>query len=165
MKKITEKEQSAVLTPHTPNATYFEPSEGSVSPAENGERRIDYDRMKLYNRGTWKDRREENKQVTHKQDNNAILDAIVGQLELNPFQKKKARRIFNSLDHQSIGKPTKLVAFGVAVCVANDDVEKSRFYPKMDNPDELFMEVAEELGFKTSQLYRIIHLVENRRNE
>jgi hypothetical protein len=59
----------------------------------------------LYNRGTWHDRREENKRVTHRQDNLAILDSLSGQLELTRFQKQKARRIYDKLDLQNLGKP------------------------------------------------------------
>lgn len=162
----TETEPSTVLTPDTENATYFDTSEVKESNLTNEKSTsVNYKRLLLYNRGTWKDRREENKEVTHRRDNLAILDAISGQLELNSYQKKKARRVYDDLDLGELGKPAKLIAFGVCAVVANDDVPGgSRYHPQMGNPDELFEELADDLSFTMSQLHSVIGVVNNERS-
>lgn len=120
----------------------------------------------LYNRGTWKDRREENKRVTHRQDNLAILDSLSGQLDLSPYQKGEARRIFDELDLQNIGKSACLVAFGVCAVVANDDVrDGTRYWPTANETDDLFTEIATNLGFTENQQLSIILTVDHRRSE
>lgn len=166
MKTLTEKQPSDVLTPDTPNATYFDPNEVPDTHVEGNPRVVNYDRLRSFNRNTWKDRREENKQVTHRQDNLAILDCISTQLELNSFQKKKARRIFDSLDLQDIGKKAKLVAFGVCVVVANDDYsETNRYYPTRNDSPERFDNLAGKLGFTERQIQSVIGVVDYRRSE
>lgn len=156
----TETEPSTVLTPDSDNATYFDPTEVKETTS------INYKRLRLLNRGTWNDRREENKEARHRSDNLAILDALSSQLELTEHQKKKARREFDHLNLGKIGKPVNLVAFGVCTVVANDDVHNgSRYHPKMNNPDELFAEIADDLNFTTTQLHSIVGVVNNRRRE
>lgn len=155
---IEETEPSPVLTPDTENATHFDPDDvhGSTS--------VNYERLRLYNRNTWKDRREENKEVTHRRDNLAILDAISGQLELTDYQKSEARRVFDDLDLGNLGKPARLIAFGVCIVVANDDVrEGNRYHPQMNNPDELFEGMIDDLGFTESQIHSVIGIVKSRR--
>ncbi len=157
---IEEKEPSEVLTPDTENATHFDPDD------VHGSTPINYKRLRLYNRNTWKDRREENKEVTHRQDNLAIYDALAGQLELTDYQKEKGRRIFDKLELEKLGKPARLIAFGVCAVVANDDVhDGSRYHPQMNNPDELFVEIMDNLDFTVSQLHSTIGVVNNRRVE
>lgn len=160
---ITEKEPSTVLTPETENATYFDSSE--VKETNNtGKTPVNYKRLQLLNRGTWDSRYEENKEVTHRQDNLAILDALSGQLELTDYQKQKARRIFDSLNLGKLGKPVRLIAFGVCIVVANDDVYNGcRYHPQMNEPDELFIEMADRLNFSTKQLHSVLGVVKNRR--
>jgi hypothetical protein len=159
-----ETEPSTVLTPDSENATHFNPDE--VEETTSYGTSVNYQRLKLLNRGTWKSRYEENKEVTHRQDNLAIFDSISSQVELTDFQKKKARRTFDNFDLQDFGKPVKLVAFGVCAVVANDDVPNgSRYHPQMKKPDELFSDLAGELGFTESQLHSIIGVVNNRRGQ
>ncbi len=157
---IEETEPSDVLTPDTDNATYFDPDEVTGSTPVN------YSRLRLYNRNTWKNRWEENKEVTHRRDNLAVLDSISGELELSDYQKSKARRVFDNLQLGELGKPAKLIAFGVCAVVANDDVrDGSRFHPQMNNPDDLFVDLADRLEFTTKQLHSVIGVVNNRRVE
>lgn len=157
---IKEKEPSHVLTPDTENATFFDPKEVNASTSVN------YKRLRLYNRNTWKDRREENKEVTHRQDNFAIYDALAGQLELTDYQKEKGRRVFDRLELDDLGKPARLIAFGVCAVVSNDDVHGgSRYHPQMNNPDELFEHIIERLGFTIGQLHSVIGVVNDRRIE
>lgn len=149
----SEKEPSEVLTPDTKNATYFDPTEAEESS-------INYRRLRLYNRNTWSDRREENKEVTHRRDNLAILDALAGQLELTDYQKSEARRVFDELNLGKIGKPARLIAFGVCAVVANDDVpDGSRYHPRMNDPDELFEQIADNLEFTTTQRHMILSVI------
>jgi hypothetical protein len=161
----TETEPSTVLTPDTENATYFDAEDVEESTNEKGTS-VNHSRLRLYNRNTWKDRREENKEVTHRRDNLAILDALSGQLELTKHQKAKARRIFDNLNLGDLGKPARLIAFGVCAVVANDDVPNgSRYHPQMNDPDELFVGIAENLEFSDKQLHSVVGVVNNRRME
>lgn len=160
---IEEKEPSQVITPDTENATHFNSNEVDDSNWK-GPTSVNYQRLLLYNRNTWKSRYEENKEVTHRQDNLAILDALSGQLDLNSFQKKKARRVFDDIDLGDLGKPVRLIAFGVCVVVANEDVpDGSRYYPTMSEPDELFVSMADRLDFSEGQLHSVIGVVANER--
>lgn len=160
---IKEREPSKVLTPDTENATHFNADEVDSS-FWKGPTSVNYKRLLIYNRNTWKSRYEENKEVTHRQDNLAILDAISGQLDLNKFQKDKARRIFEDINLGKLGKPARLIAFGVCTVVVNDDVPYgSRYHPQMTNPDETFVSLAESLGFTDNQLHSIVSVVENER--
>lgn len=157
MEEISEEQPSEVITPDTENATYFD-------PYESNDRSQHFKRLRLYNRNTWKDRREENKEVTHRQDNLAILDALSGGLSLNSFQKKKCRRIFDKLDLQEIGKSVRLVAFGVCACVANDDVhDGTRYYPTSKTNDDQFEGIVDDLEFTDSQIHNIIGVIQHRR--
>lgn len=160
-----ETEPSTVLTPDTENATHFNPSEAEES-TQSYDTSVNYSRMKLLNRGTWESRYEENKEITHRQDNLAILDALSGQLELTKHQKAKARRIFDDLELGELGKSARLIAFGVCAVVANDDVPNgSRYHPQMNDPDELFVGIAENLEFSDKQLHSVVGVVNNRRTE
>jgi len=158
-----EKEPSEVLTPDTENATYFNPDEVSNSNW-TGKTPVNYSRLLLYNRDTWKDRWEENKEVKHRQDNLAILDALSSQLQLNSYQKKEARRFFDSLDLGDFGKSVRLVSFGVCAVIANEDVEGgSLYHPQMKDPDDLFVNIANRLDFTDKQLHSIIGVLINER--
>lgn len=160
---IEEKEPSQVITPDTENATHFNANEVDDSNWK-GPTSVNYQRLLLYNRNTWKSRYEENKEVTHRQDNLAILDALSGQLELNSFQKKKARRVFDKINLGDLGKQVRLIAFGVCIVVANEDVHNgSRYHPQMKNPDNLFDEMADRLDFSESQLHSIVGIINNER--
>ncbi|UBF19282.1 hypothetical protein HRTV-17_gp83 [Halorubrum phage HRTV-17] len=159
METLTEKQPPEVITPDTENATYFDPNERNADSDK-------FKRLMLYNRGTWLGPGEENKKVTHRQDNLAILDSLSGQLELTPFQKEKARRIYDSLDLQDLGKPACLVAFGVCALVANDDVhDGTRYWPTANDTCELFENIAGNLGFTENQQLSIILTIDHRRPE
>lgn len=165
METVEEVEPSEILTPDTDNATYFVPSEAKEPTRVPNDRTLNYKRMRLYNRNTWKDRREENKEVTHRQDNLAIIDALSGQLELTGWQKSKARRVYDKLELGQLGKPARLVAFGVCATVANDDVhDGSRYHPRMNEPDELFESLANDLEFTEGQLHSIVGVINHRRD-
>lgn len=157
MEEITEKEPSEVLTPDANNATFFKPSEGSDNHHQK------YKRLRLYNRGTWKDRREENKEVTHRRDNLAILDAIASQLDLTDYQKSESRRTFDGLELGDIGKPADLIAFAVCIVVANDEVKGTRYYPTKKSTDGIFSRVSGRLGYSVKKEQAAIGNVEDRR--
>lgn len=158
METLTEKQPPETITPDTENATYFDPNERNSESSK-------FERLMLYNRGTWLGPGEENKRVTHRQDNLAILDSLSGQLELTSYQKSEARRIFDSLDLQDLGKPASLVAFGVCVVVANDDVyDGTRYWPTANDTCGLFSEIADNLGFTENQQLSIILTVDHRRS-
>jgi hypothetical protein len=140
MDSITEKEPSEVVTPDTENATFFNPNE-SNNPEH-------YKLLRFYNRGTWKDRREENKEVRHRQDNFAILDALSGQLSLTDYQKSEARRIFSEMDLQIMGHETRLIAFCLCAILVNEDVpDGNRYYPTAKDTDDEFSSMQDNLGF------------------
>lgn len=154
--ETTEELPPDYLTPNTENATFFKPEE-SNDPEH-------FDRLRLYNRGTWKDRREENKAVTHREDNLAILNAIACQLDLPKFQKSEAQRIFDQLDLQRIGKKASVVAFGVCLIVANQYCPRGkRYWPTGNNTDTEFERIADDLGLNTSRQLSIIHVVNYRK--
>jgi len=159
MESPKEKHPPETITPDTENATYFDPNERNNNPSK-------FRRLMLYNRGTWKDRREENKKVTHRQDNLAILDSLAGQLDLTRFQKEKARRVFDALELGKLGKSVSLVAFGVCTLVANDDVPNgTRYWPTSNNTCSLFESIADDLGFTENQQLSIILTIDHRRIE
>lgn len=154
----TETEPSIVLTPDANDATHFDPDD------VYGSTPINYSRLLLLNRGTWKSRWEENKEVTHRRDNMYILSAIASQLELTDYQKEEARNVFDEIELGEIGKPVRLVAFGVCAVVANEDVHDGcRYHPQMNDPCELFVHIADRLDFTTSQLHSIIGTVNHLR--
>lgn len=154
----TEKVPPETSTPDTENATYFRPEES------NSQSRFEL--LRFYNRGTWKDRREENKEVRHRQDNLAIFDALSGQLSLTDHQKKKGRRIFDDLDLQQLGESARLVAFGVCINVVNDDVRNgTRYWPTAEDTDEEFDSMSDNLDFYTSEVLSIIYKVNHERSE
>lgn len=154
----TETEPSIVLTPDANDATHFDLDDVHRSSP------INYRRLLLLNRGTWKNRWEENKHVTHRRDNMRILDAISGQLELTDYQKKKARNLFDEIELGEIGKPVRLIAFGVCAIVANEDVpDGCRYHPQMNDPCELFVHIADRLDFTEAQLHSIIGKVSHLR--
>lgn len=158
MQETTEKEQSEVISPDTKNATYFHPEESN--------RQAHFERLRSYNRGTWKDRREENKEVTHRIDNLAIFDALSGQLDLTDYQTQEARCFFDNLELGQLGKPTRLVAFGVCAVVANEDVpDGTRYHPSHVDPDPYFQRVVDDLEFSESQLHSIIGQIRARRRQ
>jgi hypothetical protein len=156
MESPQEKEPSEVITPNTENATFFNPDEAS-----NPER---FKQLRFYHRGTWKDRREENKEVRYRQDNLAILDALCGHLCLTDYQKKEARRLFDGLDHRSLGKRTDLIAFSVCILVCNDEVDDYRFYPTSNDNDPLFTSMQEDLGFSNKVVLAGMGVVDERRS-
>lgn len=157
MDTTTEREPSEVLTPDCSNATFFNPEE-SNHPQK-------FEMFRLYNRNTWKDRREENKEVKYRQDNLAILDAISSQLSLNDFQKAEARRFFDRIHIHDVGKSVKLIAFGICTIVVNEDVPNgSRYHPHMEDPDDQFESLIDELGFTESQVHSILGFIRNLRS-
>jgi len=149
-----EKEPSPTLTPNAENSTHFDPSE------VNGTTPINYKRLQLLNRGTWNSRYEENKEVTHRQDNEAILDAVCGQLQLTDYQKKESKRILEDLDLQDIGKKVRLVAFGICVVVANRDArDGKRYHPQSPSLDPLFEDTRKSLKLSKTQTYSIMGIL------
>lgn len=150
METTTEKEPSEVITPDTENATYFLPDE---APASN----TNYERLQLLNRNTWVDRREENKEVKHRQGNLALYDALSSQLELTDYQKSRGRTIIDRLKLGEWGIPTELVAFGVCAVVANDDVPTgTRYWPTAHHTDKLFERIGDDLEYSSKQQLRVI---------
>lgn len=151
MKEIQTEEQPNVLTTDSENATWFKPIE-SRDPEK-------FKRFRLYNRGTWKDRREENKEVTHRKDNLAVLDAICGQLSLTDYQKDESRRLLDRLDLQSFGRPVSHIAFGLAVLVANRDARDLRYWPTRNDTDREFTKIGNEIELTEQEQVSIINTV------
>jgi hypothetical protein len=157
MEYIKEEEPSEVITPDTENATWFNPNESNNSDL--------FEVLRFYNRGTWKDRREENKELRHRQDNLAIFDALAGQLSLTSYQKQEGRRTFGELELGELGHATRLIAFGVCVVVANDDVHGGhRFYPTAKGTDEEFRSMQRDLGFNSNTVLSVMGKIDARRS-
>jgi hypothetical protein len=149
MDSITEKEPSEVVTPDTENATFFNPDESN--------RPEHFKLLRFYNRGTWKDRREENKKVRHRQDNIAILDALSGQLSLTDYQKSEARRLFDEINLQKMGHKTSLIAFCLCAILANEDVpDGHRYYPTAKNTDAEFTSMQDNLEFSDHKVLSVM---------
>lgn len=107
-----------------------------------------WNRRKMLNEGMWNGPFRENKEVTHRQDNLHIYDAISCQLDLTPYQKERGRAIYDELPLGELGRPVEQYAFAVCIAVANVDAEGKRYWPtdKKNDNDTLFASFGEDLG-------------------
>jgi hypothetical protein len=157
----TEKQPPTVLASDTENATQVRPSE---APAHKQQK---FQRFRAYNTGLWNGPRRENKEAMHRQDDLHLWDAIAAQLDLTDSQKKRGRRLFDSLDVDALTArrewASRHVAFGLAVVVANDDVrDGTRYWPQSKHADECFASFADGFDFDWKMELSLIKQVQHR---
>lgn len=168
MNNLTEEEVPSVLTSETENATNIYPSDASYEDQPDKYRNYGkpkYERLSLYNRG-WNGPNRENKQVTHRQDNIAVFDALAGQLELTSYQKQRGKATLDDLDLRRIGRSIHLVALCVCILVANDDVvDGYRYWPRANNADADFQRVVDDIEFDLDTILSMMLKLDSLRDE
>jgi hypothetical protein len=134
-----ENEQEPIITPDGQNATKFHPQEAPSGKREHWQRLAGYN-SGVYN-GSWADQ-----QAIRRNDNLAVFDAISGQLELTPFQKRTGRDRLSSLNVRSLGTGVETVAFAVCAITVREDGRG--YYPtrKPENNDPVFVDIAHSLN-------------------
>lgn len=168
MESPDEKSPPVTTTGDTENSTHFHSNEG---PTTSEDHRYalpmkTWERRKMLNEGTWNGPKRENKEVTHRQDNLHIYDAIACQLDLTAYQKERGRGVYDDLPLGDLGRPVKQYAFAVCIAVANADAEGKRYWPvenKQDN-DPLFAEFGESLDLTLREQLSALMKVKSRTN-
>jgi len=159
MNDLTEEQPPAVVDSDTENKTQIRPDEAPP------DRREKFRRFRAYNTGLWNGPKRENKEARHRQDDLHRYDAISSSLDLTDRQQQIGRRILESIDIESFTvrsgdcESVDNVIFGICVLVANADVDDgSRYYPSANSSsnDELFAEIATDLGISTNAQVSII---------
>lgn len=160
MEHSEEREPPDVITSDTENATKIQPKEAPPGKREK------FRRFRAYNTDMWNGPKRENKEAVRRQDNLHRYDSIASSLNLNSYQKKRGRKILDTIQitKKSIG--VDVVIFAVCVIVANSDVEDgSRYYPHPEaKGDKDFERVAESLGFDRGDQISAIEKVRSRVN-
>ncbi|TQQ81888.1 hypothetical protein [Halonotius roseus] len=165
-----DEESSEPLTnSDTNNATKFHPDDATYESRT----RLDgtatfeqhYTRLRSHNDGIYTGKWADKAQLRD-QDNNAVFDAIAGQLELSPFQKAIGRTEFGTLNLRDLSSPagidTPLVAIMVAAVVARRD---GRGYHPARSPasnDDLFTALLSELGYTNGLVHSAFGKVQYR---
>lgn len=123
-----------------------------------------FSRFQKKNRGTWEQSNVENKEVTYRRDNLRRYDAISSSLELTSYQSSRGREIMDGLDLEDIGLRLDIVAFGLCVLLANDDVrDGERYYPnKQAEDDRLFEEMADTLDLSQPKQASVVEKIRGR---
>ena len=168
MNNNTEEEMPSVLTSETENATNINYNEASYEDQPDKYRNYGtpkYKRLSLYNRG-WNGPNRENKEVTHRQDNLAVFDALAGQLELTSYQKTKGKATIDKLDLQRIVRSIDLVALCACILVANDDVvDGYRYWPRANNADADFQRVIDGIDYDLDDVLSMMLKLDSLRDE
>lgn len=133
-----ENEEEPIVSPDTENATHFHAVEAPPDKRKKYKRFHGYN-TGLYN-GEWA-----NKTELRRLDNLGVYDAISSQLELTNYQKRRGRRLFDSLNLKLLGYKASIVAFCVCAYVCREDGRM--YHPKRSerNNDILFLQFAEQL--------------------
>jgi len=160
MENIEEREPDTVITSDTPNSTKIEPKEAPPGKREK------FRKFRKYNTGMWNGPKRENTEEFRRQDNLHRYDSLASSLNLNSYQKKRGRKILDTVQitKKSIG--VDIVIFAICAIVANSDVKDgSRYYPHPEaKGDEDFERVAESLGFDRGDQISAIEKVRSRVN-
>jgi len=162
MDDSTDHQPPDVLSSDTPNQTMIHPLD---APPEQREK---YKRFRAYNTGAWNGPRRENKEIVHRQDDLHLYDAISGQLDLTPYQKKRGRCLLDTFsigDYTAPGRSAKSVIFALCIVVANADVpDGTRYWPHPDaaSNDLQFEEVAEDIPNDWPDLVSLVMKLEHR---
>jgi len=149
-----ESSPEPTTQPDTENHTQFYAADGEY----HTRRRMDgsetfenyYRRLASLNTGVrngkWAD-----ESKLRRQEKLAIYDAIAGQLELTPYQKRRGRLLFDRLSVSELSSPggidTPLVAVCVAAVVVREDGRM--FHPSRSEKrnDGLFTALLDDIGY------------------
>lgn len=104
-----------------------------------------YDRLELLNRGFWNGKWEK-KERLHPNDDWRLAHALMCQLELTDFQKRRFHYLFWKLDRQDLGLATEKVVFGVCMLVCWEDGRRAS--PRQKPWDVEFARLAEQQGYR-----------------
>lgn len=150
-----ETDIEPTITPDGTNATKFHPEEAQSNDLLYWKRLAGYN-SGVYN-GSWTDQT-----AIRRQDNLAVYDAIAGQLELTPHQKRTGRDRLERLNIRAFGFGIETVAF--AVCAVTVREDGRGYYPTRspDNNDPLFVELAHGLNLRKSELRSAMQTITTR---
>lgn len=162
-----EKQPEPSVEPDTKNYTNFHGSDvGNDKRLDETESRSEhYRRLANLNRGIWTGEWAD-KTALREADNLAIFDAISGQLDLSPHQKRVGRLQFGELNLRELSSPNgidaKLVAIITCAIVCRED---GRFYhPSRGaiNNDPLFVALLGRFDYRSSVIHSCYRKVLNR---
>jgi hypothetical protein len=122
------------------NATKFHPEEAPEHLRDY------YRRLSKYNYGlnlNWADNSEQRRQEAL-----AIFDALSGNLELTPFQKRVGRARMDSLEIYKLGWSVEHVAFAVCAVTAREDGRLYHPNRSDDRNDSEFVRLARSLDLR-----------------
>lgn len=109
-----------------------------------------YEMLRNTNRGYWKGFAvTANQRATERHQR---FQTIASQLELTDYQEQEGQRMLDSIDLQRLGLSLDLVLFSLCALVVRDDGRAYHPYRSNDNNDDLFVELAEDLEFRQSQI-------------
>lgn len=164
MEHTEEREPPEVITSDTENATKIQPKEAPPHKREK------FRRFRAYNTDMWNGPKRENTEEFHRQDDLHRYDSIASSLSLSSRQKKRGRKILDTVQitKKSIG--VDVVIFAICVVVANADVNSgTRYWPqsperkeKYDVEDNDFDDVADSLGLDWKDQMSAIKKVQSR---
>jgi hypothetical protein len=145
------------------NATRIDYKDAPNTKRQDGSetKRSQFRRLSVANgsvhNGKWKDRN----QLTQK-DGEAIFSAIVGKLELTPYQREETHRVFRQAEPElSREYRTALLVFAIAGHIGRRDgrdYHPQKLHPKAEHSHYKF--VANELDVTHSRLASCWHAVE-----
>lgn len=141
------------VPPTARNRTYISlrTDETEEIPAYTGDKnhydlvRPNYKRLELVNRGFWNGKWER-KENLHPDDDWRLAHAIMCQLEMTGYQKRRFHHLFWKLDRGEIGLSTEKVTFGVCMVVCWEDGRKAS--PAQKPWDSEFRRFATEQGYQ-----------------
>lgn len=170
-----DESQPEPLTDHdTPNATTFYGDDVDYGPVDrlDGMKSMEghYSRLARFNVGTYSYKWGDNA-VRRSQDNLAILDAVAGFVDLNPYQKKVARMKMDQMPLSKWSSPNGVDGILVAICLCatilrNDWRSNRAYHPNRSDRtnDELFIELLGELSYRDSTIRSCIQKVQGHVN-
>ena len=139
---------------NTDNRTKFHPDDADhdtddrldgTATFEQHYNRLASHNVGIYN-GKWAD-----KTKLRNQDNQAIFDAVAGQLELTRYQKEVGKQEFSELNLRELSSPvgidTALVAVMVAAVVSRRDGRRYHPAGTEESNDGLFTALLDDLGY------------------
>jgi len=121
-------------------------------------KREKYSRLALANSLNWNGKWRDETRAT-KRDQNAILDAIAGQLQLTPYQHQRSRSVFDDLPDGFSGQgySTRVVALCVCGIVGREDGRN--YHPNKLHPNASsesgsgFSSIADEIDVSYQEVY------------
>ena len=166
-----EAQPEPVTSHDTPNATKFHPDDydGPTEDRLDGTRSLEqhYSRLAEQNVGIYTYKWGDNTKL-RPQDNLAILDAIMGQVELTDYQKRIARTEMDNALLSKWSSPNGVDAILVGICICaiilRNDWHSDRFYhPNRsdENNDELLNKFIREESYRDKDIRSCFQKVNN----